>query len=124
MKYCKKCGNSLFSSAQICPYCGTKVGTSVHGYNYLNSNENKDNNKVANSNRTNNDLRAGIKFFLVLSCIARVCLIIPIIWVIPMTSYYFRKTRCNERVSFGYKICCILFVSVIAGCLMLCETND
>lgn len=49
--------------------------------------------------------------------------LIPLYWCIPMTIIYFKKVKNNEPISVGFKICSLLFVSLIGGVLMLCDNE-
>ena len=62
-----------------------------------------------------------IKIFLILGCIAQGWMLIPLAWCIPMTVSYFGKVKNHEKMGMGFKICTLLFVSVVAGILMLCD---
>ena len=52
-----------------------------------------------------------------------VCLMIFTIVCVSMTVHYFRAVYDRGNVGIGFKICTLLFVSWIAGILMLCD-ND
>jgi len=56
--------------------------------------------------------------------ILSICQLIPLSWQIPMTVIYFRKTKNGEPVSVGFKVCVLIFVSLISGILMLCDSQD
>jgi len=49
--------------------------------------------------------------------------IITLAWCVPMTRSYFDKVKKGESVSFEFKMCTLLFVSLIAGILMFCDNN-
>lgn len=104
MKYCSKCGKEINDTDTFCPSCGNKV----------------DGNQT---NQTNNTLRTIAKVFMVIGTVANALLgfLIPLCWCIPMTVSYFNKVESGEKVSLGFKICTLLFVSPVAGILMLCE---
>lgn len=48
---------------------------------------------------------------------------IPLAWQIPMTVVYFKRTKNEQDVSIAFKICALIFVSPIAGILMLCDNK-
>lgn len=56
--------------------------------------------------------------------IAACCYLIPLAWSIPMTRYYFTATKNKQPVGIGFKVCSLLFVNLIAGILMLCDTSN
>jgi len=107
MKYCSHCGKELLDDACFCPGCGCKVKNSYSDTNTY--------------NETNDTLGTIAKVFLVLGCVAGgLCWLIPLCWCIPMTVVAFRKINNHERIGLGFKICTLIFVSLIAGILLLC----
>ena len=50
--------------------------------------------------------------------------LLTLAWCIPMTIHYFHKTKKNEGVSLAFKICSFIFVSRIAGILMICDNKN
>jgi len=56
--------------------------------------------------------------------ISIVLCLLPFSWVIPMTTYYFKVTNRGEKVGIVFKIFTLLFVNLIAGILMLCDTKN
>ena len=47
--------------------------------------------------------------------------LIPLAWCIPMTVIYFNKVKNGEEVSTAFKVCSLLFVSLLGGIFMLCD---
>ncbi len=108
MKYCAKCGNELLDDAVVCPKCGCAVeGTR---------------NPVVVSGPSGMQIAA--KVLMILGCVAMGAFLIPLAWCIPMTVSYCKKIERGEPVSVGFKICSLLFVSMIAGILMLCDSEN
>ena len=103
MKYCSKCGGQIADEAVICVNCGCVV-------------ENK---TVAK----NSGLKTAAKVFMILGTIIMGIYIIPLAWCLPMTISYCRKVKKGEPVSTGFKVCSLLFVSLLGGIFMLCD-ND
>ena len=60
------------------------------------------------------------KVFMVLGCIISAPSIIALFWTIPMTVHYFHSVRDRKTVGIGFKICSLLFVSLLGGIFMLC----
>ncbi len=58
-----------------------------------------------------------------LSTIGMGCFLIPLIWCIPMTVKVYRAYKNNEKLSVGFSVCTLLFVSLIGGVLLLCDTD-
>jgi len=55
--------------------------------------------------------------------IATVCVgwcLIPLIWCIPMCVHYYRE---HDTCSTSFKVCTLIFVSLIGGILMLCDNK-
>lgn len=108
MKYCTKCGNELLDDAVICPKCGCAVEGTVN---------------PATVNKPSG-LQIAAKIFMILGCISMGWCLIPLAWCIPMTVSYCGKIERKEPVGIGFKICSLLFVSMIAGILMLCDSDN
>ena len=49
--------------------------------------------------------------------------LLPLIWITIMIKHYFKATRNQESVGVGFKVCTLIFVSLVAGILMLCDTS-
>lgn len=108
MKYCVNCGSELKDDQQVCLKCGTLTSELV------NSEEKK----------ANSGLTVAVKIFLIIGTISLGITIIPLLWCVPMTISYFKKVEKGEEISSGFKICCLLFVSMLAGILMLCDGEN
>ncbi len=108
MKFCSKCGKELCDEAVICTGCGCAVEgvTAVQGR--------------AKRNEASG-LQLAAKILMIVGAVTTGWCLIPLAWTIPMTVSYCNKIKNNEPVSTGFKICSLLFVSVIAGILMLCN---
>lgn len=103
MKYCRYCGNELLDEAIICSKCGCKS-------QLFNNNDEVNN---------NNGITILIKVFLIISCILTGWIFIPLLWKIPMTVHYFNSIEDNKKVGLAYEILTLIFVSRIAGILLL-----
>ena len=108
MKYCTKCGNELLDDAVICPKCGCLADGDK---------------EIKVKTNDVSGLKTAAKVFMILSCVLLGIYLIPLCWCVPMTVSYCKKVKNGEPVGIGFKICCLLFVSVIGGVLMLCD-ND
>ena len=108
MKYCTHCGKELLDEAVVCPGCGCKVEVKTP----LLEEEDK---KI---------FALIIKIFMVIGCIATGWALIPLLWTIPMTTHVFKKLNDHEPISLGFKICTVLFVSLVAGIMLLCMDID
>lgn len=63
------------------------------------------------------------KIFMLISCILMGFYLIPLAWTIPMTVSYWHSVKEHRPVGVGFKVCSLLFVSLIAGILMLCDRS-
>ena len=111
MKYCTKCGNELMDEAVICPKCGCATG-----YQQPTNNDGQ---------KTPSTLKTVAKIFMIIGTVAMglSLFLIPLAWCIPMTVSYCNKVKKGEPISTGFKICSLLFVSLVAGILMLCDQD-
>ena len=132
MSECKLCGAPLAEGEQFCSYCGSPVPgmeapqtpavvetAQVPGFD---PNAQADNapSYVYRQSGEKNGIVTAIKIFMVLSCFFAANLyFIPLIWCIPMTITCFKKLEAGEPLGLGFKICTLIFVSRIAGILML-----
>lgn len=108
--YCTNCGKELSDEAIICPACGTPTGKELI---------------VTSINSQSTTLSTFTKVFMILGCVLSAFhLLIPLCWTIPMTVKYFRSIRESKPVSTAFKVCSLLFVSLIAGILMLCDNKS
>ena len=107
MKYCTHCGGELVDDAVICIHCGCQVE-----------------NKKPVVKTKDDSMQTVVKVFMVLSCVALGWLIIPLAWCIPMTVHCFTAFKKNEPLGTGFKVCTLLFVSVVAGICLLCMDDE
>ena len=152
-KFCTDCGESCDKNEEYAKsqnagsanvngnefYSGNANGYNVGGN--MNGNNNGYNGYGQNANNQSSKssgLKTAAKVFMIISCamcgvlflanlylgIARaLSYLIPLCWQLPMTLVYFEKVKNGERVGTGFKVCSLLFVSLVAGILMLCD-ND
>lgn len=140
MKYCSKCGAELFDEAVICPKCGSDVenhnsdqkpltkfcercGTQININASICPNCGCET-KSKTSASSNQGLDVAIKVLMILSCIISAFSIIPLAWMIPMTVVACNKMKNKEPIGVGFKVCTLLFVSTIAGILLLVRKED
>ena len=111
MKYCKYCGAQMNDGDAVCPSCGRAAGT-----------------------------QTAAKVFMIISCVLYALLgiimmtvafwvgiiyWIPLCWVVPMTVVYNNSINgMRPPVGLAFKICALLFASLITGILMLCDNNN
>lgn len=132
-------GNEFYSgNANGYNVCGNMNGNNNgyngnynYGYNGYGQNAN-------NQSSKSSGLKTAAKVFMIISCamcgvlflaniylgiVAALSCLVPLFWQLPMTIVYFEKLKNGERVGTGFKVCSLLFVSLVAGILMLCD-ND
>lgn len=108
MKFCSQCGKELDDSAAFCDACGASI----------------DKPQEITSSSNKNNLYIAAKVFMIISTVISGFCILPLLWTIPMTISFCKKLNRNEKIGIGFKICCLLFVSTIAGVLMLFVNED
>ncbi|MGM9873695.1 MAG: zinc-ribbon domain-containing protein [Bacilli bacterium] len=125
MKFCSKCGKELADDDIYCTACGNKVG-----HNQTNDSSSSDvvyQDVLTISNSDNKkekpEFAIVVKVFMIISTVFCGFFIIPLAWMIPMTVHAFRCMDNNEKMTTGFKVCSLLFVSVIAGIFMLIDEN-
>ena len=109
MKYCSKCGKELVDDAVICTGCGRALEAMA---------------PVAEEKNVKlSGLQIAAKVFMILGTIYMGFFLLPLAWCLPMTISYCRKIKAGEPIGVGFKICSLLFVSLLGGIFMLCD-ND
>lgn len=103
MKYCSQCGEQLVDAAVVCTKCGCAVSTQ--------------------SENMASGLKTAAKICMIIGVALSTVFIYPLIWSIPITVIYFKKMNEHQPISTGFKICCLLLVSPIAGAIMLCDKD-
>lgn len=113
--FCENCGREIDDLSIKCPFCGHQVK------------EVKDapttKIKVIKKSGKNDTLGTIAKAFMLLSCIYKGLLIIPLLWMVPITKKVWRKHNAYEEMGIGLKICSLVFVNPIAGILLLCRNE-
>ena len=132
MSECKLCGAPLADGEKFCSYCGSPVPgmeatqtpavvgkAQVPGFDpntYVESTPSY----VYQQSGEKKGIVTAIKVFMVLACFWGSSLyFIPLFWCVPMTISCFKKLEKGEPLGMAFKICTLLFVSRIAGILML-----
>lgn len=113
MKYCSKCGKELFDEAVVCVGCGCSCATQAEmPYDF-------------DGSQKSSGLKSAAKIFMILGTVIMglFSFLIPLAWCIPMTVSYYNKVKRGEPISVAFKVCCLLFVSSLAGILMLVDRD-
>lgn len=109
MKFCTHCGKEIMDETVVCPGCGCAVATAP----------------VLSAPATKSSgLATAAKVFMILGTIIMGIYIIPLAWCIPMTVSYFKKVNGGQPISTGFKVCSLLFVSLLGGIFMLCDKDN
>ncbi len=144
MKFCAKCGQQLLDEDTFCSKCGAKQEANIN-FNTTSYASTSYNSQSSSESRNNLQLAAMI--FMIISCASCVLSfimnaitnpnnfapgyavlfamssLVPLLWILPMTIVYITKTKKKEKVSTSFKVCSLIFASLFAGILMLCD-ND
>ena len=132
MKYCNKCGSQIDDESVLCPNCGCVSDNDTYQ-------------RIVKGN-SQSGIKTAAMVFNILSIVA--CSLIafyysfllaatqfsifalfviisalPLSWCIPMTIHYSKSIKTHTPVSIGFKICCLIFLNLIGGILMLVD-ND
>ena len=107
MKYCSKCGKEVEENATYCLGCGCAV-----------------NEEAAPAEQTN-VLKLLTKIFMIIGVVGTSVstYALGLIWCLPMWKHWKKCVETGTPVSTGFKVCTLLFVSMPAGIMMLCD-ND
>ena len=109
------CGTELADDAAVCFSCGSSFETALDPVS-----------PVYGQKKQNSGLTTTAKVFMVIGAIVTGLMgyTIPLAWCIPMTIIYFNKVKNGQHISTGFKVCTLIFVSTIAGILMLCDKDN
>ena len=134
MKYCERCGMPMADDANFCSRCG--YATVPQGFPMYSQSGREKPSGMATVAQAFMYVSAALnvvlaliwvitgavffRYFLVLGVLQ----LIPLIWKIPMASTYSQKIKRREPVGVGFKVCALLFSSLVAGILMFCDIDD
>ena len=123
MKYCSHCGQALDGNSNVCPVCG-KTNESQASSAPREPKESQA--SSAPREPKESGLATAAKILMILGTIVNAIsgFLIPLAWCIPMTISYCRKLKRGEPISTGFKVCSLLFVSLLGGILMLCDKDN
>lgn len=117
--YCRNCGKQIPDDAKFCPECGASVSETSKSEQYNESGYVGDTN--ISKKETHEGLFLASKILMVLSCCTLGWALIPLIWLIPMTSKVFKAAKSGEKLSIGFGVCTLIFANTIAGILLLVD---
>ena len=123
MKYCTKCGAQVEDDALFCPKCGHKFVAEAEAE--VVENPQPQPQAQAKPKKRNKEACEIAVIFCIVSMVLTGWWLIPLCWMIPMTVVLNRKLQNNEEISMTFKVCLLLFVSLIAGVILLiCDENN
>ena len=136
MKFCAFCGKQIDDNAIFCGHCGkaTFEQPSQNQQNYQDFQDFQNSQGYqgyqsyqapTEQKREPSGLAKAAKILMIIfGLITSITTYgIGLAWYIPMVISYSRKLKRGKKVSTGFKICTLLFVSTIAGILMLCDRD-
>lgn len=104
--FCTNCGKEIDDKAVVCVHCGCATETQ----------------KKEDSDKST--LRTVALIFMIIGCVGLASTIIGLFWSIPMTIHYYKACQENRKCGIAFKVCSLIFVSLIAGVLMLIDENN
>lgn len=140
MKFCQHCGAEIHDEAVICVKCGCSVETVQPKSNSSSSLLN-----IAKvfmiiscvllpviglfyglAMMTVSTLATTVanSLFVIYGIMLMIGCLVPLAWMIPMTVHLNKKIKNDEPIGIAFKICTLLFVSKIAGILLLCHSDS
>jgi hypothetical protein len=136
MKFCAFCGKQIDDNAIFCGHCGkaTFEQPSQNQQNYQDFQDFQNSQGYqgyqsyqapTEQKREPSGLAKAAKILMIIfGLITSITTYgIGLAWYIPMVISYSRKLKRGKKVSTGFKVCTLLFVSTIAGILMLCDRD-
>lgn len=118
MKYCTYCGKEIDDDSIFCPNCGCKVETPIVIQNVVTNNSQTKTNNVSG-------LAIAACILMAFGCVCNAYYqLITIAWCVPMTIYYITMVVSGKKVSKSFKICSLIFVSLLGGIFMLCDKDQ
>ena len=111
MKYCTHCGAQIDDDAFYCPKCG-----SLCNKRFSPESEQSVPGSIKSRDK---DLMTVAYIFCLISTIFWGFLIIPLLWMVPLTASLRHKINNVKPIGVAFKVIIILFVSFIAGIILL-----
>ena len=154
MKYCSQCGAQMADEAAFCPQCGAAAGASQQQsqpqyqqpqqtqyqqpqqtqyqqpqqtqYQQPQQTQYPYQQPQYQQPQKESGMKTAAKVFMIIGTVAMgvAGYLIPLAWCIPMTVSYFKKVKTGQPISTGFKVCSLLFVSLVGGILMLCDNEN
>lgn len=107
-KICLKCGEMIEDEKiAFCPKCGTKIGEAG----------------IANKEEYKSGLLMASWILMIITTVVTGWLLVPLAWNIPFTIKIKKRMDRGEKLSTGFKVCCLIFGNLISGILLLCDSE-
>lgn len=122
MKYCSKCGKQLENDAIVCIGCGRLI----YEQNQLSQSYYQSQAYSNHQDYKPSSLSITANTFMIIGTVLRAIFSfgISLAWCLPMSISYSKKINSGIKVSIKFKVCALLFVSLISGVLMLCDDKN
>ena len=131
--FCKYCGKEIEEGHPFCPHCGSRLDRAANPayqapyqppYPYQPSQPSYQPpyQTPQYAQKQEPTTLATVAFvFMIISTVLSGFFLIPLAWMLPMTLIFKKKIDGGLPVGTAFKVCTLLFVSTIAGILMLCD---
>lgn len=119
MKYCQYCGEALDDAARFCVKCGRKTVELANKAGVWQ--QEAEQVSAPPSALYNSGPDSVSRVFMIVCCVLLSLMIVPMSWCIPMTVILCKKLREHRVIGTGFKVCIMLFVSIVSGILLLCR---
>ena len=111
--FCKFCGHPVSEDAIYCPTCGKKLDE-------VKKEEVKVEAVGLETPKKRNETIAQIGLvFCTINTIIAGFVLIPLIWMLPMTVSIYKSLQEHKPISVAMKVCTCLFLSLLGGVLLL-----
>lgn len=117
--YCRYCGKLIDDGAAFCPHCGSRLAEYAGGS--VQTPYQAPAPQDTQQTKTPSTLATVAYVFMIIYMVLSGFFLIPLAWTLPMTLTFKNKIDKGLPVGVGFKVCTLLFVSMIAGILMLCD---
>ena len=141
-RYCTYCGNQVLKQAVVCTKCGCAIKPMPKTVSIKNGKGLQIATKVLMilscvASGICAIVMAGIALmfnnmsiiddyysvFAPMYLIFSIICLVPLCWTFPMTKHYINAIKQGRPVGIAFKVCTLIFVNMIAGVLMLCDTS-
>ena len=145
MIFCKVCGTQLDDNATVCTCCGSQVTNPAAQQTYTDTQPaytapqggytapqggytapQGGYTAPQTAGPKSSGLITATKIFMIIGTVIMgiTGFLVPLAWCIPMTVIYFKKIERGEPLSVAFKVCSLLFVSLLAGIFMFIDNEQ